>query len=80
MRKFLIIGISILVVGCFFLILTVIGVVESFGSMERLAKECNKTGSSCPLVDLWGSLPYGIPSLTLFPLGMYILAVSKTKN
>jgi hypothetical protein len=80
MKKLKIIGISIFVIGGFFLILTVIGIIENFGATERLAKECNKPGSSCPIVDLWSSLPYGIPCLILFPLGMYILAKSKIKN
>lgn len=80
MKKLRIVGISILTVGCFFLILTGIEVIESHETMERLVKACSNPGSSCPVVDSWPSSPFGIIGLILFPLGVYVFTTSQTRN
>ena len=80
MKKLSIIGISILAVGCFFLVLMGSALVEYLGHEEYMEKTCSKLGTNCPPIDPWYLLPYGIPGLVLVLLGTFILAVSKTRN
>src|SRR5438445_9742014 len=80
MKKLSFLGISILAVGCFFLVLMGSAFVEYLGHVEYFEKTCSKPGTSCPFTDPWYLLPYGIPGLVLVILGTYILVVSRTRN
>ena len=64
---------SIFSVGCFFLVLTGIYLVENFQHEEYMEKTCSKFGTSCPPEDPWYLLPFGIPGLVLVLLGIYLM-------
>lgn len=75
-----IIGISILILGCFFLILTTIDLVQYQDHQKYFEIVCNKPGTSCPLSDPWALLPTGVPGLVLVLFGTYIISVKQCMN
>lgn len=75
MNKYKIIGIAILSAGVFFLMLTGFSFIQTIDHKTYMETECSKPGTSCPDVDPWFLVPYGIPTLMLLLLGSYLLAL-----
>lgn len=74
------VGISIVILGCFFLILTTIDFVQYEDHQKYLETVCNNPGTNCPLSDPWSLLPSGVPGLVLVLLGTYIISVKQSQK
>ncbi|MGI0070455.1 MAG: hypothetical protein ACREAN_09420 [Nitrosopumilaceae archaeon] len=74
------IGISIVTLGCFFLILTAIDFAQYEDHQKYLETVCNNPGTNCPLSDPLSLLPSGVPGLVLVLLGTYIISVKQVQK